>query len=346
MNLQILATIKIMEFLEPICNNGSHDESLISQLFRWIDISNDNDKFNIDIEDAFNIILIVTSDFKNIDDVEIFLIENFYPYKRLQTKIFIDWKTMVEMALNNTEANIKKRRQISKYLLSIQDIYEDIIKKIQNHFNECLKSSHEMNKLLEDHIILKQKEHYEPIITKLETKYKSAKKELSILYKKINSQNNHIKKLCESIQNKATNKKETKLLQTINEGIADLNKIYEQNIGKYITPRKIIGKSIITELDNFPIIYTGSAHHFLPIEDFEGICRSYSIPDTNIKILYKSLLPPFADVSNKTKIIPMVIDITSIDDIQQKFISDVFDFNMDEVDFDTVEEINDFIEER
>jgi hypothetical protein len=126
-NLQILATIKMMQFLEPMCISNANDQSLISQLFGWIDKSTEQNKFNIDIEEAFNIILIRITNFKSIDDIELFLIDNFYPYKRIQTKIFIDWKTMVEMALNNVEADMKKRRQISKYLLSIQDIYEDII---------------------------------------------------------------------------------------------------------------------------------------------------------------------------------------------------------------------------
>jgi hypothetical protein len=138
-NLEINAKQKMIKLLEPIIK--ADDASLIGKLFKWIEQKSDINKFNIDLDDACNNIQLPIPKNADINTIELELINKCYNYSISDDKIYINWKTLVEMVLDSEKITPDKKRQISKYLLSVQDIYEDIIKKIQNHLNECLKSN-------------------------------------------------------------------------------------------------------------------------------------------------------------------------------------------------------------
>ena len=291
-----------LKFLEPFFKSNG-DKSLIIKLFDWkekaLKLSNE---YVIPITDINTLL-----DTYTVDELQTHIEEN-YDFQIIDSELFIKWDVLVRLLIMDQNIAIADKSRVLEYLTSIQNIYEHIITQIKIHNDHKLKSTKEMHILMENHLILKQKAKYQPEIDKLNDKYSKADKELGILYKKISTQNNKIKKLCDLITNKATNKKEKELLNQIKSEIADLENLYNLNIGKYISFQKIPNKSIIKEIPEFPIFYTANPRDHLTITDFEAICSVYHISKTNIKLLYKSLLPPFTE--GKPNIICMIKDIT------------------------------------
>ena len=135
-NIEINAKQKMMKLLKRIIN--SDDSSLINKLFKWIEQKSDTNEFNINLDDVCIEIELSIPKNADIDTIELELINKYYNYMRLDDEIYINWKTLVEMALDSDRMSLETKRQISKYLLSVQDIYEHIIKKIPGHLFEML----------------------------------------------------------------------------------------------------------------------------------------------------------------------------------------------------------------
>jgi hypothetical protein len=320
-----------LKFLEPFFKSNG-DKSLIIQLFDWkekaLKLSNE---YIIQISDINTLLDTYTP-----DELQTHIEEN-YDYQIINSEVFITWDILVKLLIMDKNIVIADKSRILEYLTSIQKIYEHIITQIEIHKDEKLKSTIEMHTLMENHIILKQKAKYQPEIDKLKDENLKNKKELGLLYKKTYTQNNKIKKLCESITNKATNRKEKELLSQIKSDIVELDKLYNQNIGEYISFQKIPNQSIIKEISEFPIIYTANPKDYITTSDFEAICSTYNISKTNTKLLYKNLLPPF--VEGKPKIICMIKDITNIEHNQNNIDIIENEFNIDNIFDDDNEEL-------
>lgn len=318
-----------LKFLEPFFKSNG-DKSLIIQLFDWkekaLKLSNE---YIIQISDINTLL-----DTYTLDELQTYIEEN-YDFQIINSEVFITWEILVKLLIMDKNIVIADKSRILEYLTSIQKIYEHIITQIEIHKDEKLKSTVEMHILMENHIILKQKAKYQPEIDKLKDENQKQKKELGLLYKKTYTQNNKIKKLCALITNKVMLKKEKELLSQIKLDIIELDKLYNQNIGEYISFQKIPNQSIIKEIFEFPIIYTANPKDYITSSDFEAICSAYKISKTNTKQLYKNLLPPFAE--GKPKIICMVKDITNPNYNNIEIIDD--EFNIDNILDDNNEEL-------
>jgi len=69
----------------------------------------------------------------------------------------------------------------------------------------------------------------------------------------------------------------------------------------FITAQKIKNKSIIKEIDEFPIIFTGNLTDCVGINEFEGICKFFNIKDRTILQLCKDILGSY--ISTKPNVI-------------------------------------------
>ncbi len=296
------------KYIKPFFDSNNSN-SLISTLFEWKEIENkSNNKNIISISNIIDLNTINDIEFKDFEKI----IKNKYLYEKRNNIIYISWKTLIKIIFSLDMINQTNKERILDYLLIVPDIYEDIIKKILNHTEERFNNSDDMDELVNNHIIQKHIEHYEPTIDNYKHKIDVLQEEQKITNKKIKKHINIFTKACNIIKEKAKLKRDIKLVNDIDECIKSLNEIHHENIGKYITFQKLLNRSIIKEIDNFPIIYTYNCEDTIPIAEFEAICHDYKISESNIRMLYNSLLNNNSNQSGKPLYVPYICHIDNL----------------------------------
>ena len=282
---------KLNEKLEFFSSFNSSDLSIIHEIFNWKLLEKDDDKHVIDIDDVFN--FKITSH-KQLSEFRNF-IKNEYKkdikYEEIDgiDKMYIQWNTLIIITMKSDINQINKD-MIIHYLLSIQTIYEDIIKKIQMHHNDKFNTIDQMYKLVIDHVSKKFVDQYENKNKDLTKKLDIANYRIKLCLKDIKKNDSNNKKIIELVEGKLTTKKDIKLLDNAKEYVKKSNEFYNENIGNHITIQKKYNEPIIKEFPDFPVVYTGYMHNKISCNNFISICNHYKIPKDSINMLCKSFL--------------------------------------------------------
>lgn len=193
----------------------------------------------------------------------------------------------------------------AKYLLNllitVKNIYEEkIINYMFKHAEEKIISCDEFQKLIEEHITQKMKNEYDRKIKNLNTNLSVAEKKGLLLEKICNKTIKSVETHIKYVQNIFTNnigvslkssKKVMDYIDTINKNYTELNCLLgKTNKKKVLSPNtKEKNKSIIKELDNFGINFTGDNEDVITYEDFKAYCDTKNITPSLINNLIKLL---------------------------------------------------------
>jgi hypothetical protein len=283
------------------CILANPDNSFLLKLFDWReDALKNNNIYNIPLDS-------IISKLVSCDQDEIIeILDNKFVYNKDEDgDIYIDWKTLFRLLMIDlNEIDVDYKEQILLYLNSVEDIYQKICNKITKHYKECMKTTDEMYKMYETHIITKLTDKYENDLQKYKSKVKIYEEQIKLMANKLIQGRKYEEKLLPLLM---TEKKTEVVCANIYENLRELNKLYECMTLKnhtFITFRNINNKPIIKELDNFPIIYSDKIENTVDYETFIAVCKLYNITDTAIKEIYTNLLP-YGSVG-KPKIIPNV----------------------------------------
>ena len=294
-------------------NRFTEVSSMISKMFIWKDKASDannNNKYVIPIEN----IQFITK-FTNIDEL-LEIIDSKYDSK----DGCITWKILNKLINLNSKMKDIDKETILEYLLSVEDIYQEICDLIIFHGNECIKNNINHFELYDNHT----KKKYDNEISKLKSKYET---QLNKLNSELSENNKLIKSMKKSIDkvdklidtyidDKRNSKKLHNLLQFSNE-ITNIKK--DIQIDKSfinIKINKTIGSSILIGKQNLPIIYTNCPKDFIYKDIFFGICIAHKLTITQINSIIEELIPTGCS-SKKTRSIPY-IKILKVDTTEEK----------------------------
>lgn len=259
------------------------DKSLISKIFNWKKLSINNDDYIINIQD-----IIEHTNYNTVNDLFNHIEEN-YDFKLKNKDPHITWSILVKIIIHDEDVNKSDKELIMDYLLNVEIIYNNIINEIQKYYEEKLRLTKNMEINTEKYLKNKIKEEYELEINNSKHENEIKKKENKELNKYLTKTNKTNKKILEIINKtnikKKITKNENKIINEFEVNIKKYNELYSKYVITNITPQKIIGKSIITEIEDFPIIWTNfydNINQFKYI-DFEASCRNHNISKNNIK---------------------------------------------------------------
>ena len=310
--------LKLNEKFEFFNLFNNTDASLINQIFNWKLLEKDDDTYVVDVDDAFK--LRITTD-KNIEDFKNFIINEYkqdIKYGKIEgvvnkNKIFIQWNTLIFITMKSSIDQFKKDI-IIHYLLNIQTIYEDIIRKIQMHHNDKFNITGHMYKLVIDHTTKKYVDQYENKNKILTKKFDIANYRVKLCLQDIKRNDGANKMIIELAEGKFTAKKDIKLLNNAKEYVKKSNEFYNQNIGDYITIRKKYNESIIREFPDFPVVYTGNIDNRISYNNLASICKHYNISKNSITLICESFL---INYNIKTKYIYNICILTDLEPLSE-----------------------------
>jgi len=317
------------------------DTSLINKLFEW---KNESEKMNnqyiINVED---ICVFFNYDSTSINKLINIIYTNGILFIINNDEYYISWKSLVELLkLKDIFDDQLIIKQLDHYLLNIERIYEEIIINIKIHTTEIINNNADYNESYIKYIKHKIEDPLIKQINKLSSENLNFQYEIKMVcsqIKKLTKLSIKQNTLCETLtidikqqqeskqtqkqtqkqkqESKQTQKQTQKQIQQvkdlrdIRESLFLLKKYHNNNVGNIITVQKIAGKSIIKEIPEFPIIYTGKIEHKMLNNNFIGICRAYLISISNQKKIYQEL---YNDSNIDTSIINILHYIKDISD--------------------------------
>ena len=180
-------------------------------------------------------------------------------------------------------------------LLFTEKIYEEILGRTRKHFETIIIKDKEEAELFENSIKKYYEENTKRQIEKIGKEINELKERDSLRKKKINETCRINSTLISYLRKlKIQSKLNSRIISQIDKVLDKNKELCELNNYKKgsFTIRKEQNKSLIKELDNFPIYYSGSDEHKIKVTEFLAICKTNNINDTTITNLLKEFAPP------------------------------------------------------
>lgn len=281
------------------------DTSMIIKILEWRKKSRNSHIYNIP---APEIIKYTCYKRYTLDEFEQFIRDHAdYDYSVIDSIMFVNLKTfdkLIVLSSDDDDNMIDIKTSIIDYLHCVEDTSKLIIEMIID-FKDLIYNNLKYSKtqyinyittrLDTDHEREIKKNHDENEILKTENKY---------LRKMMNATIKSGNKFMDSIIDaKIKFKGCKKKLETFKKNMDELKKYDEKINIDNIHFQKIINKPIITNIDDFPIIFTNNPDDNMKRLNFKGICSSFNIKDHAIRQLEKYI---FNDVDSLTELIPFI----------------------------------------
>jgi hypothetical protein len=240
-------------------------DNIITTIFKWKDSSQKN-KYCITLEDVF---LIIGKEYTD-ENINFYLQRYPYTEKNDDEDYYLTWETMMTL-ISISDINIAEKHKIIYYLVSVQEIYEDICSKIIYDGNERRKAIN--LDIVQNHIKDQLEKNYKNKLSSLEKENGILKEEHKLLQNKIKKTVSASEKCLNKITK--TNKNKTDIESLVQE-LKSINQKYSQD---YLTVNlEDIGESIFIEIPDFPILYSRHSYHQITFCQFDAICNDWNIP--------------------------------------------------------------------
>jgi hypothetical protein len=208
--------------------------------------------------------------------------------------------------------------QTINLMLTVERTYNSITSSIIIHEESRLNLSEQLMELLEKHIYTKMFNKYEKEIDSLKKQLDISQRELSNYKlqtnKLVRKTNTLVKKIKPQLKDNKASKEQ---FSSVKNELKEVEKLigYKQDS---MTIQFLKDKSIIKELDDFPIIYTGLSKDYIDTKDFEALCNNYKVSNQLKTKIYDELtmgLENFVTQKNLT-ILCKVKLIKNIDNLE------------------------------